>query len=51
MTYVTGQPILFVGCGQVCINACAFLVFLTFFADLHGPQTIEGSKRGASDSE
>lgn len=29
MTYVTGQPILFVGCGQVCIDACVFVVFLT----------------------
>ena len=50
MTYVTGQPIVFVGCGQVSIRPhldfrCSLME--ESHSDLHGPETVEsGECRG-----
>lgn len=52
MTYVTGQSIVFVGCGQVGINLhpdprC--LLTRMYFPDLHRFETVESGERCGGD--
>lgn len=54
MTYVTGQPIVFVGCGQVSANhrlnsRCSLMT--GSLLDLHRPETVESRERCGSDTE
>jgi hypothetical protein len=52
MTYVTGQPIIFVGCGQVCFfHQYCLDGILTVEIDLYRPPPAESCKRGTSDTE
>lgn len=54
MTYVTGQPIVFVGCGQVGIRShfdSRGSLTRESHLDLHRPETAEGRERCRGDLE
>lgn len=51
MTYVTGQPIIFVGCGQVSTLIIFFPLDTDYVLDIYRFKTVEGGQRCTGDPE
>jgi hypothetical protein len=52
MTYVTGQPIIFVGCGQVpLVFFCRLDLLIDLYTDVYGSEAIESGECRTSHSQ